>query len=209
MNQRVRIRFAKRGDLKLIGHRDLVRALERLFRRMGANLAMSQGFHPRPLMTFPDALAIGVAAENEVMDLTLQGEVNPHELRSQMNAQAPAGLEVLDVQLLGDNDRKAKLERMVYELKLPESTDLVPLEQAIVRLKGEQKLVVDRREKQVELDLTETLEGLWVDGTRLMMCIHVAQQSQLLPRDILAALGLRHLLREGAPLTRTSIELAK
>ena len=58
---RIRIRFTKKGDLRLLSHRDLVRAFERLFRRVGVELAMSQGFHPRPLMTFPDALALGIA----------------------------------------------------------------------------------------------------------------------------------------------------
>ena len=36
VRQRVRIRFAKQGDLRLIGHRDLMRTWERLFRRAGA-----------------------------------------------------------------------------------------------------------------------------------------------------------------------------
>ena len=57
---RVRIRFSKQGDLRLIGHRDLMRCLERLFRRAGLALGMSQGFHPKPRMTFPLALAVGI-----------------------------------------------------------------------------------------------------------------------------------------------------
>ena len=53
VRQRVRIRFRKQGDLRLIGHRDLVRCLERLFRRAGLPLGMSEGFHPKPRMSFP------------------------------------------------------------------------------------------------------------------------------------------------------------
>ena len=36
VRQRVRIRFCKQGDLRLMGHRDLARLLERLFRRAGS-----------------------------------------------------------------------------------------------------------------------------------------------------------------------------
>ena len=39
VRQRVRIRFCKQGDLRLMGHRDLARLLERLFRRAGLALA--------------------------------------------------------------------------------------------------------------------------------------------------------------------------
>ena len=68
---RVRIRFCKQGDLRLIGHRDLMRCLERLFRRAGLALAMSQGFHPKPRVTFPLALAVGIEGLDEVMELEL------------------------------------------------------------------------------------------------------------------------------------------
>ena len=59
IRQRVRIRFPKQDDLRLISHRDLMRAWERLFRRAGVALSMSEGFHPKPRMSFPSALAVG------------------------------------------------------------------------------------------------------------------------------------------------------
>ena len=78
---------------------------------------------------------------------------------------------------------------------------------AIQEFVATDKLVVERKQKQVELDLNETLDGLWIDDGKLRMSIRVVQQSQLQPRDILAALGLHDVLREGATLTRTKIEL--
>lgn len=205
--QRVRVRFAKQGDLKLIGHRDLVRAFERLFRRIGVDLAMSQGFHPRPMMTFPDALAIGIAADNEVMDIALRGEIDPVELRDRLHQQAPEGLVILDVRLLKDGERKVKVERVCYAFELPRQVDPLALEQAVESLKSQPTLCVSRKDKQVEVNLQETLEGLWVEDGHLQMRIRITQQSPLQPRDILAALGLREALREGAQLTRTQVEI--
>ena len=71
VRHRVRIRFCKQGDLRWIGHRDLMRCMERLFRRAALPLGMSQGFHPKPRMSFPAALAVGIAAMDEVMELEL------------------------------------------------------------------------------------------------------------------------------------------
>jgi len=197
------------GDLKLISHRDLVRAFERLFRRVGIELAMSQGFHPRPLMTFPDALALGVVGLDEVMDLTLAVQVNPTEFQELLDQKSPPGLRIKNVELLGDQQRKVKMEKATYELTLPVDTDIDSLEKAIQEFTTREKLVVERKDKQVELDLAESLDGLWFEDGKLVMSIRVVQQSQLQPRDILAALGLGEILREGATLTRTKIELSK
>lgn len=207
--QRVRVRFAKEADLRLISHRDLVRLFERMFRRVGVTLAMSQGFHPRPLMTFPDALSLGIAASNEAMDISFAEEIDPDDLLQRMSDQAPDGLVIKTVRILGDGERKAKIERVVYELNLPPETNLEELDEAIEGLKKQETLKVARKEKQVELNLTDSLEGLWIEDARLMMNIRLTSQSQLQPRDILAAIGLSEVLREGATLTRTQVELSK
>ena len=206
---RVRVRFAKRGDLRLISHRDMVRAFERLFRRVGVSLAMSQGFHPRPLMTFPDALSLGIAAEDEVMDSTLAEQVEPEAFRTLLSDKCPPGLIIHDVQLLGAQDRKAKIHRVVYEVDLSghEQFRSIDLQTEMDQLQQRDSLTVIRKEKEIEIDLRESLEGLWLDGTRLMMAIQILQQSQLQPRDILAAIGLPSVLNEGAVLTRTKVEL--
>ena len=208
---RVRVRFAKRGDLRLISHRDLVRAFERLFRRIGVSLAMSQGFHPRPLMTFPDALSLGIAAEDEVMDITLAEQIECDAFKSLLSSSCPPGLVIPGVQILGDQDRKAKIERVAYEVEIPIESNpgqsLAELTQAIEALKQKDSLTVLRKGKEIEIDLRESLEGVVLEGRRLMMNIRILQQSQLQPRDILAAIGLPDVLSEGAVLTRTKVEL--
>ena len=91
VRQRVRMRFCKQGDLRLIGHRDLMRCLERLFRRAGLPLAMSQGFHPKPRMTFPSALALGIEGVDEVLELELTESPPAEELLQRLTPHAPPG----------------------------------------------------------------------------------------------------------------------
>ena len=54
---KLRLRFAKCGDLRLVSHHDIMRCLERMVRRAQIPLATSQGFNPRPKIVF--ALALG------------------------------------------------------------------------------------------------------------------------------------------------------
>ena len=209
VTQRLRVRFAKQGDLRLVSHRDMVRVFERLFRRVGVSLALSEGFHPRPRMTFPDALSLGVAATDEVMDIVIAETVDPDDFKTRLNQTCPNGLVIHKVRVLGEGERKAKIERVEYEIDLPDSVDLSQLQQAMRAFESETKVTVERREKQIEIDLGKTLEGLRLDGRRLMMRIRIVQQSQLQPRDILAQIGLPDILRDGHVLTRTRIELTQ
>jgi uncharacterized protein (DUF2344 family) len=106
---RVRIRFSKQGDLRLIGHRDLMRCLERLFRRANLALGMSQGFHPKPRLTFPLALAVGIEGLDEVMELELAETITGEEVLQRLLAQAPAGLTFHSVEVLPEGCPKAQV----------------------------------------------------------------------------------------------------
>ncbi|MBC7337876.1 MAG: DUF2344 domain-containing protein, partial [Clostridia bacterium] len=92
VRQRVRIRFSKTGDLRFIGHHDLVRTLERLFRRAELPLAFSQGFHPKPKISFPLALALGLEGRNEVLELELTEALSTDEILARLQRATVPGL---------------------------------------------------------------------------------------------------------------------
>ncbi len=77
---RYRIRFAKTGLLRWISHRDLARLWERLLRRAALKLSMTEGFHPKPRVGFPSALALGVESLDEVVEIELAEDLTPGEL---------------------------------------------------------------------------------------------------------------------------------
>jgi len=89
---RYRFRFEKTGPTALLGHLDLIRALPRVFRRVGIPLSYSQGFHPKPDMGFSPALSLGVVSLGEYVDMKLLAEIEPTELLEAMNLAAPEGL---------------------------------------------------------------------------------------------------------------------
>src|SRR5260221_11475364 len=100
VRRQVRIRFCKHGDLRLLGHRDLARAWERVFRRAGVDLRMSEGFHPKPRLSFPSALAVGVSGADEVLEAELTCPWPTDEVAAALARCAPAGLTVTTVELL-------------------------------------------------------------------------------------------------------------
>ena len=68
-HSKLRLVFAKHGTMRFLGHRDLLRVMPRMFRRAGIEQAFSRGYNPIPRMSFGPALALGVGAEAEVVDV--------------------------------------------------------------------------------------------------------------------------------------------
>ena len=119
VRQRVRIRFCKQGDLRFIGHRDLMRCMERVFRRARLPLALSQGYHPKPRMTFPLALAVGVEGIDEVMELGLSEDCTAVELRGRLAPLAPPGLAFGSIEVLPPGTKKAQVRSVCYRVPVP------------------------------------------------------------------------------------------
>ncbi|HJL23650.1 MAG TPA: TIGR03960 family B12-binding radical SAM protein, partial [Polyangiaceae bacterium LLY-WYZ-15_(1-7)] len=106
---RVRIGFAKVGRIAYSSHLDLVRLFPRWFRRARLPLFYSQGYHPKPQMTFSPALGLGLASLGEVVDLKLRRDAMDEEalvrLEGTLKEMAFEGIEVFEVAVLGDWDK--------------------------------------------------------------------------------------------------------
>ncbi|MBW2528900.1 MAG: TIGR03960 family B12-binding radical SAM protein [Deltaproteobacteria bacterium] len=104
---RYRGRFEKLGPAALLSHLDLVRELPRIFRRIGVELVHTAGFHPKPVMSFAPALALGVGGLDEVVDLRLARAHDRTELArlvQQMNRSSPEGLRFCELRSLEERD---------------------------------------------------------------------------------------------------------
>src|SRR5438876_12454275 len=114
LRQRMRIRFTKQGDLRWLSHRDLMRTWERLFRRAEVPLGMTEGFHPKPRMNFPSALAVGIAGDDELLEVELSEAWSAERLSQAIAAHAPPGLEIREVEMMPEGSKKAQAMRVVF-----------------------------------------------------------------------------------------------
>ena len=95
-----RVRFAKRDDLRWLSHLDLMRVLQRAFKRAGIRIAYSQGFHPGPVMSFGPALAVGIEGLGELFDFESPDEVDTAAALERLNASLPQHLRILELERL-------------------------------------------------------------------------------------------------------------
>lgn len=91
---KVRFRFTKHGKVRFTSHRDLARILERSLRRIGVPVAYSEGFAPRPKLSFGLALPTGFESDAEYFDADLAAPVEPESLVAPLSEALPVGLDV-------------------------------------------------------------------------------------------------------------------
>ena len=204
---RVRIRFSKQSALRLIGHRDLMRSLERLFRRAGLSLGMSEGYRPKPRLNFPLALAVGIEGRCEAMELELNEASPADELLARLQSQAPPGLRIESLEVLPPGCRKARPVSASYQIAVPVSR-LPGLEERIQRLLSASTSLIRRPNRSAPIDLAASLLGLALGEDHLQMRLKTEPGGSATARDVLAALGLEDLEHEGTVLTRTDVEIA-
>jgi radical SAM-linked protein len=93
----VRLRYTKRGKVRWISHRDVARALERAFRVVQAPLAFTEGFSPRPKVSFGLALSTGHESDAEYVDMELLRPVDLDDLAASLSEALPDGMAVVDL----------------------------------------------------------------------------------------------------------------
>jgi radical SAM-linked protein len=91
----IRLRYEKLGKIRWISHRDVARALERAFRVAELPLAFSEGFSPRPKVSFGLALSTGHESFDEYLDVVFATEYPLDTVPDVLAPALPEGLAVL------------------------------------------------------------------------------------------------------------------
>ncbi len=92
---RIRSKFYKKEDMVFISHLDLIRLLERAFRRAEIPISYTRGFNPRPIMAFATALGIGISSDGEYMDIEISKKIELDKFINSLNNQLPDGLQIV------------------------------------------------------------------------------------------------------------------
>lgn len=93
----VRLRFSKTGQAKYISHLDTNRVFSRAFARAKINLWYTQGFNPRPYMSFSLPLSLGVESYCENVDIRIIDDLTDEKIKARVNDALPLGIRIIDV----------------------------------------------------------------------------------------------------------------
>jgi radical SAM-linked protein len=207
---KVRLRFAKRGDLRLVSHHDLLRCLERTLRRTQIPLAVSQGFNPRPKIVFALALALGIEGRREVVEIELARPMEPAEILRRLAAASPPGLDWLDIETVAPDRAAPRVEAVRYLLEVPlDRRDTTQTRLATLMVSTQWPYTRHRDDRVVAIDVRPFVLGAELDPPGVLRFrMKMTPNGSARPEEVIDVLGLSDLLGQGSVLVRTEVELA-
>lgn len=192
---KVRIKYTKSGNLRFIGHLDVMRFFQKAVKRAGFDIAYSKGYSPHQLMSFAAPLALGVTSEGEYFDAEFHTVVSSEEFVRRFNEQMVEGMAVSDVILLPDNAKNSMsiVAGSDYLITIQES---VPKETRKELLNAANKLLnmdsieIFKKTKKSEKieDIRPGIFELLVKEDKLYMLLATGSEYNLKPELVIEAL---------------------
>ncbi|MEW5874425.1 MAG: TIGR03936 family radical SAM-associated protein [Candidatus Zixiibacteriota bacterium] len=186
--ERLRVAWGKTADWRLYSHLDMLRQIERAIRIAGLPVSYSEGFHPRPKVSFGPPLAFGLLSRMELFDVILERSVEPTDIESLTSA-VPDGVfitrgEGLPTRMPALNE---VINEAVYSTLIPLSLEAA--QSAIQELMTAPKIAwtrpdrPDRRPVDPRTSLRETGLEESPEGVRWTLRVSIGQEGGIRPPD--------------------------
>jgi radical SAM-linked protein len=206
---KLRIRFRKEGSLRFLGHHDLMRLWTRLLRRLGLPIKYGQGYHPRPRISCPLALSVGMVGLQEILEVELADEVSLDAVVPMLGDLGIEGLVVVSASLHEASDR-TEIAEVEYAMPLPAGTDQRALKARRDETMAAPSIIVRRHHPRKPIrvvDIRPNLLEINISDYDVRFRIRVTSLGTVRPDEVLDLLGLRQQVA-GALITRTHVRLA-
>lgn len=175
--QRLRLAVKKDGALQFLSHLDFASAVRYVIIRSRLPIAYSEGFNPHMKLAFASALGVGVAADEEYMDMLLTAKIPVKDVIRRMNATAPHGFVVVDGAYVDEKGPKlmALANYAIYDLMGPvkDGADTAAVERALQGFNDAQTVLYEKvspkgkhkvKTVDVKQHVIEALTGEMKDG---------------------------------------------
>lgn len=193
---KIRIKFAKTGSVRFIGHLDIMRYFQKLMRRSEIDIRYSQGYNPHQIMSFAAPLGVGLESLGEYMDIEVDTMRSSEEAVRALNEQSTGEIRVLQYRLLPDDAQNAmaSVAAADYRLMLNENAKAVlgsrNLAACFEAFLNQEKIEIEREGKKTTqvIDIRPWILDCHVeDVSTVFLKILTGSSANLKPESVLEA----------------------
>ncbi len=183
---KVRIKFAKYGTMKFIGHLDMMRFFQKAIRRADIDIKYSEGFSPHQIMSFAAPLGVGVESEGEYLDIEVLSMTSVNEMKDAFNKVMVEGVAVLSVTPLPDHAKNAmaSVAAASYQIHMKEGEFGIPdLTAATASFFAQKHIpyIKETKKSVVETDLKQGIYEICAGETQVLTDIMSAAAAMFVP----------------------------
>ena len=104
---KIRIKYSKLGNLRFIGHLDVMRYFQKEIRRAGLDVSYSKGYSPHQIISFSAPLAMGITSDGEYFDGEFESVTSSQEMIDALNSVSVDEMRVSECVLLPDDAKNS------------------------------------------------------------------------------------------------------
>lgn len=190
---KVRVKFAKEGAMKFIGHLDIMRYFQKAIRRAGIPIAFSGGFSPHMIMSFAAPLGVGVTSSGEYFDMELTEEMPSSLMVKRLNDTMTEGMKVISVRQIPDAKASACMALVAaadYTVSFREGRELSPdWKEKLQQFYAQDSIVIMRKTKrsEQETDIRPWIYQMELRGDQVWMQLSTGSVHNLKPELVMEA----------------------
>lgn len=196
---KIRIKFEKWGELKFIGHLDVMRYFQKVMRRAHVDIKYSGGYSPHQIMSFAQPLGLGITSEGEYLDIEVASTLDSKTMLEQINAANVENMICTAYRLLPEKSKAGMAilvaadykitwkDTLLAQVKPGDVWDAYYGQDKIIRLKEVKKGVEEVDIKPLIFDAKVCEDGLWV---KLSCCSGDNLRPDTLMENLFAYLGI-------------------
>ncbi len=173
-NFHYRIWYEKTGLSIYLSQLELQSLLERAMRRCGWPLSFSRGFRPTPVISFGQALSVGVSSLAEWFNIFTRETMPGKVMIDGLNENLVSGMKAyrVDSLSLGRKQAQAKYEEFVVDINVPQE-ELVRLQKTWQEFEHKDEFVVEKqgKKKLTRRDLRSLVKASAWEGSRLKLTL--------------------------------------
>ena len=132
--QKIIFSFTKTGMYRYISHLDLMVLVIRLGRMVRIPFAYSSGFNPKPRLTLPFPLPLGIESSYELAELQLEQPMKESDFISRMNSIDAPGFEVIGV-AISNRKKSIASERFFHDYRIECNSNFAQRNSLLEKLK--------------------------------------------------------------------------
>jgi radical SAM-linked protein len=150
---KLRIKYSKLGNLRFIGHLDVMRYFQKAIRRAHLDISYSQGYSPHQIISFAAPLAMGITSEGEYFDADFQSVTHSQEMIDALNSVSVEEIVVTECVLIPDDAKNAMsvVTASDYVISFKEQNEQADkILNALVSFANEEEITILKKTKKKE-----------------------------------------------------------
>lgn len=187
---KIRVKFAKYGAVRFIGHLDVMRFFQKAIRRAGIDVAYSTGFSPHQIMSFAAPLGVGLCSNGEYMDVEINSHQGSADLLKRLQEACVPGIDVLSVKALpeGAGNAMASVAAASYAVCFKdESRNFTDLTGQLESYYRQPQIMITKETKKntLEVDIRPGIYDLKVEDGCIYMLVDASSAGNIKPTAVL------------------------